>query len=97
MRAVELQRLNGWLTLLDDPSSIDHAQQVLRLPVHRLPVPPVAMPETRAHPWSDDVAPAVAAPSAEEAAAELAAPVVERAAPRGAYARRAARKGGGHG
>lgn len=82
------QRLDGWLLLLDDPAHLAAAQAALRLPPAGWPVPPVELPPVR-----DDagrvVVEAVDAPAPGEE------PVpVSKAAPRGAYARRAAAKAG---
>lgn len=86
---VQQQRLDGWIRMLD--VDLDLAQQMLRLPLARLPLPPLALPAVRD--WNGDVlAPAVEAPAADEAA-----PVVPTAPVglRGAYARRAAARRGG--
>lgn len=83
--AWQQQRLDGWVTMLD--VDLELAQAALRLPPADLPVPPIALPECRADPWSSDVAPPVEAPDADEPP-----PVVapRRRELRGAYARRAA-------
>jgi hypothetical protein len=89
LHAWQQQRLNGWIAMLD--VDLELAQAALRLPAHELPMPPLALPETRVDPWSSDVAPAVEAPTAEEAAQPV------RLAPKrelvGAYARRARKAG----
>lgn len=79
------QRLDGWLAMLD--VDLELAQQMLRLPPMRMPVPPIALPAVLA----DDgrvLAPAVEAddgpPEPVPAADAPKAPL------RGAYARRAA-------
>lgn len=93
LTAAQQQRLNGWLLLLDDPALIDTAQSVLRLPPHRWPVPPVALPAVR-----DDegrvLVEAVDAPAPDEEPTPVPAAAV---ALRGAYARRAAARKAGNG
>lgn len=80
------QRLDGWVAMLD--VDVDLAQRMLRLPTHRLPVPPLALPAVLD--WNGDVlVPAVEAADPSEPVTEAPKPVVGL---RGAYARRAANR-----
>lgn len=91
LTARQRQLLDGWIRMLD--IDLERAQQVLRLPPTRWPVPPIALPAVLD--WSGrELVPAVDAPDDDEAAAEAARPVEPTVPLRGAYARRAARKGG---
>lgn len=93
LTAVQRQRLDGWLTLLDDPATINRAQQVLALPPHRWPLPPVALPAVRDD-TGRELAAAVEPPSPDETPEPAPARATQL---RGAYARRAARARGGQG
>lgn len=86
---LQRQRLDGWLTCLDDPELIDTAQSVLRLPPAAWPVPPIALPAVLDTDGVTVLASAVEPPEPGEPIMS-AAPSV---ALRGAYARRAAARG----
>jgi hypothetical protein len=80
------QLLRGWIAMLD--VDLDLAQQMLRLPPARWPVPPIAVPAVTTEDWDGSLVELVAAipPPAPDEPAPVARPT---STPRGAYARRA--------
>jgi hypothetical protein len=85
------QLLRGWVAMLD--VDLDLAQQMLRLPPARWPVPPIAVPAVTTEAWDGSLVELVAAIPPPEADEPAPAPR-PTTAPRGAYARRATKKEG---
>lgn len=80
------QILAGWIVMLDVDLAL--AQQMLRLPPARRPVPPCAVPAVMTEDWEGR--PVELAPAIEAAGADEPAPAPRpSSAPKGAYARRA--------
>lgn len=86
LTARQRQLRDGWIAMLD--RDLPLAQEMLRLPPARWPVPPIAVPAVTTEDWDGSLVELVAAippPTADEPA-PVARPTAE---PRGAYARRA--------
>ena len=87
---LQQQRLDGWIDMLD--VDLELAQQMLRLPPARLPVPPIGLPAYVA-PDGRVLAPEVCWPDDEAPVPPVAPPAAAPPKLLGAYARRARAKG----